>query len=117
MREGWQRPDHRDRATEFLPDLADNGSGGILAWLDLAAGKFPFERHQLVRRSLGDENAPVPLDDGADDRNGSRGSQAWAGMDTKTETYSRAIPANGYSRGVSTRSCNFSAGGGVLPVS
>jgi hypothetical protein len=60
-------------AAEFLMDFADDGGGGILAGLDLAAGEFPFERQQLVRRALGEQHEPGAFDDGTDDGDGRRG--------------------------------------------
>ena len=72
VQKGRQRPRDADVATELLADFTDDGRGGILAGLDLAAGKFPFERQVFVGRALGKKQAAVPLDDGADDGNGSR---------------------------------------------
>src|SRR5882762_6261688 len=60
------------RETRFLDDdaklllqLADQRRFGRLARFDLAAGEFPQASHRSSSRTLGDENAPVRIDEGA----------------------------------------------------
>ena len=71
VREAREGAKNGDFATEFFAELAGESGFGGLAGLDLAAGKFPFEREVFVRRALRDEHAAGGvLDDGADDGNG-----------------------------------------------
>ena len=54
---------HHD--AEFLVQLADQRLLRALARLDLAAGKLPEPRELLTLGPLGDEDAPVGIDEGA----------------------------------------------------
>ena len=70
MRRTGQGADDRDFAAEFLVKFADQGGGGPFAGFHFSAWKLPFEREGFVRGPLGDEDASIPLDEGANDRNG-----------------------------------------------
>lgn len=73
MQEARQFAPHGNLTTKFLANLADDGGGGILPRVDLAAGKFPLERQVLVGGTLGQEHKPIALDHGADNGDGSGG--------------------------------------------
>jgi hypothetical protein len=66
---GQGLPD-RDFAAEFLANFTNDGGGGIFPGLDLAAGKFPFERQVFVHRTLGEEDQSLVLNQSANNRYG-----------------------------------------------
>lgn len=71
VREAREGADDLGGAAEFLAEFAEECGLGGLTGLNLAAGKFPFQREVLVRGALGDEHAATSvLDDGGDDGNG-----------------------------------------------
>ena len=70
VNEGREGAGDRHFAPELFADFADNGGARFLTGFDLPAGKFPFQGHELVRRPLGDQDAALLFDYGADDRNG-----------------------------------------------
>ena len=73
VQERCERSRDGDAALQFLADLPDDGGGGLLAGLNLAAGKFPFARQVLVVRALGQQHPPLVLDHGADHGDGDLG--------------------------------------------
>ena len=76
MQKDRQRARETDFAAEFLADFPHDGRRRILTGFDLAAGKLPFQRQVLVRRTLGEQQAARSFDQGTDNGNGSGGGHA-----------------------------------------
>lgn len=72
VKERGQRSHDHNQAAELLLNLAKNGGFRQFAWLDLAAGEFPFESKVLVGRASGDQHAVFAFDHSADDGDGWR---------------------------------------------
>ena len=74
VKKSWKRAANYDLAAELFLYFTHHCGGGRLAGFDFAAGKFPLKREVFVGRALRQQQAPIPLDQGANDgnRNGRR---------------------------------------------
>ena len=76
VQKSGQRLEPGDLATELFLDFANNGGGGGFAGFNFSAGKLPFVGEMFMGWSLGDEQPAIFFDEGANNRNGRRGSHA-----------------------------------------
>jgi hypothetical protein len=53
--------------SQFLFQFPSQGIAGLFAFLNLASGKLPLERHGLVPRALAHQQLALLLDHGGDD--------------------------------------------------